>query len=357
MDDRWPNHRINIHDLPPPPPLGFFTSKPLSLDSLPPIILLPSTIPPHAYPLPPSPSSSPLTTPIISQDANETGITDDEYDPDYFPFDTPSQATTINLLGEGTTVTITDDEIVTACQDALDSAYFNKYQSALRLPGLPLVVKFGIPGELEAEFENQRYAATRLDPRIVRVPRVHRYFRRGRRDYILMDYIDGVAKTAYQLEESHYAKLQEILTHFQTITRDRPGPFEVNGTSYRCPFTDTGVELNGDVETLENWTNKVLWKTGHVSFRTARFIFCHRDFAPRNTIWAPNGDVYLLDWLTAGFYPLSFELCAQRNASTKEGDYMFIDRIEKYLESSATQSDLDEAIMMERAWGMASRFH
>jgi thiamine kinase-like enzyme len=59
-------------------------------------------------------------------------------------------------------------------------------------------------------------------------------------------------------------------------------------------------------------------------FRDADIMFqylCHRDLAPRNIVWQDDGSVYLLDWLTGGFYPVSFEICSQRNGISE--DYHF----------------------------------
>ena len=52
------------------------------------------------------------------------------------------------------------------------------------------VIKFGI-GVTESEANNQRGAYQLLDPSIVRVPRVYRFFSQGQNGYIIMEYIKG----------------------------------------------------------------------------------------------------------------------------------------------------------------------
>lgn len=43
------------------------------------------------------------------------------------------------------------------------------------------------------------------------------------------------------------------------------------------------------------------------------FVFTHHDLAPRNILLAPSGDLWLLDWEFAGFYPIYFEYASMQN--------------------------------------------
>jgi tRNA A-37 threonylcarbamoyl transferase component Bud32 len=43
------------------------------------------------------------------------------------------------------------------------------------------------------------------------------------------------------------------------------------------------------------------------------FVLTHHDLAPRNLIVSPSGQLWLLDWDLAGFYPVSFEYAAMYN--------------------------------------------
>lgn len=43
------------------------------------------------------------------------------------------------------------------------------------------------------------------------------------------------------------------------------------------------------------------------------FVLTHHDLAPRNIILAPSGQLWLLDWDFAGFYPIYFEYAGMQN--------------------------------------------
>ena len=46
-------------------------------------------------------------------------------------------------------------------------------------------------GVTESEANNQKEAYLLLNPSIVRVPRVYRFFSKGQHGYIVMEYIEG----------------------------------------------------------------------------------------------------------------------------------------------------------------------
>ncbi|KAL3469893.1 hypothetical protein BJX99DRAFT_251643 [Aspergillus californicus] len=43
------------------------------------------------------------------------------------------------------------------------------------------------------------------------------------------------------------------------------------------------------------------------------FVFTHHDLAPRNLLVSPSGQLSLLDWDLAGFYPVTFEYASMYN--------------------------------------------
>lgn len=49
------------------------------------------------------------------------------------------------------------------------------------------------------------------------------------------------------------------------------------------------------------------------------FVFTHHDFAPRNILLDPCGQLWLLDWDYAGFYPSYFEYASMQNFLTPRG--------------------------------------
>lgn len=43
------------------------------------------------------------------------------------------------------------------------------------------------------------------------------------------------------------------------------------------------------------------------------FVFTHHDLAPRNILVTASGDIWILDWDFAGFYPIHFEYASIQN--------------------------------------------
>lgn len=123
--------------------------------------------------------------------------------------------------------------------------------------------------------------------------------------------------------------------------------------SHGCPFEDGGVDLEGKVETLEKWVKEKLFERQSLTFGTKDFTFCHKDFAPRNIIWGDDGFVYLLDWLTAGFYTLAFEVCSQRNGISEDWNYS--QRIEGTL-GSIGDVNWEHARLLREAWGNCLKY-
>ncbi|KAJ0420233.1 hypothetical protein BJY00DRAFT_141182 [Aspergillus carlsbadensis] len=50
-----------------------------------------------------------------------------------------------------------------------------------------------------------------------------------------------------------------------------------------------------------------------VSMAIEPFILTHHDLAPRNVMVSPSGQLSLIDWDLAGFYPVRFEYAAMYN--------------------------------------------
>ena len=43
------------------------------------------------------------------------------------------------------------------------------------------------------------------------------------------------------------------------------------------------------------------------------YVLTHHDLAPRNLLLSPSGELWLLDWDLAGFYPIYFEYASMYN--------------------------------------------
>ncbi|KAI9820415.1 MAG: hypothetical protein M1832_003748 [Thelocarpon impressellum] len=53
--------------------------------------------------------------------------------------------------------------------------------------------------------------------------------------------------------------------------------------------------------------------TGYVPETPSKFVMTHHDLAPRNLLVDPAGQLWLLDWDLAGWYPRYFEYAAMQN--------------------------------------------
>lgn len=215
-----------------------------------------------------------------------------------------------------------------------------------------LVVKYGF-SVTEEEARNQRRASQLLNPDIVRVPQVQRFFRDDSgKGYLVMDFVEG--KVVNTFTEPHYQKVAAILDHFRQFSGKNPGNIDGQGFSYYCPFPDEGLEVSS-VDKMEEWFNSRLFthqSSGRgIHFRDCNLVLCHRDLAPRNMIWQMDGSVFLLDWLTAGFYPISFEICTQRFGN----DIAFNQKVEEII-SSYTKVDERQLEMICRVWGNIQKY-
>ena len=59
---------------------------------------------------------------------------------------------------------------------------------------------------------------------------------------------------------------------------------------------------------LEEWINQ--WQPKLVNLEEEEFVLCHLDTALENILCMPSGQICLLDWASAGYYPRYFELAA-----------------------------------------------
>ena len=111
--------------------------------------------------------------------------------------------------------TMTDDEVVALCSSPKRELIYGECGSS-RVVKISdqAVVKFGV-GIGEEEARNQMEAYKLLDRTIVRIPRIYRFFSRGRFGYIVMEYIKG--RHLEQLQASDILKIGHIVAYLATI--------------------------------------------------------------------------------------------------------------------------------------------
>lgn len=181
-------------------------------------------------------------------------------------------------------------------------------------------IKFGF-GVREAESINQSKVYELVDPHVVRVPKVHRYFQDTEgRGYIVMDFMEG--KVIDPLEDlSQITTIARILDHLALFRREIPGPLH-HGPPSGLLFLDEAEYAFKDAKDLEQWWNRRLFPGEPVMcLQSCEFVLCHLDVAPRNILWKDGEVPCLLDWASAGYYPRSFEFCAQIMIKGMEGRF------------------------------------
>lgn len=178
----------------------------------------------------------------------------------------------------------------------------------VKLPDCDLVVKFG-PFVSYHEAKNQQKAYGIINPDIVTVPSVHKFFVDDEGwGYIISDFIQG--KIIDPLSDSHIQRLAHILEYFRSITADRAGSL-CGGPSIGLLWPDTNDLAISNVQQVEEWFNSRLFPgDGKVHFDPTPLVLCHLDIAPRNVIWLDDGRICLLDWASAGFYPRLLEFAS-----------------------------------------------
>lgn len=75
-------------------------------------------------------------------------------------------------------------------------------------------------------------------------------------------------------------------------------------------------------------------------------VLTHHDLAPRNMVVDPSGEIWLLDWDFAGFYPMYFEYASMNNF-TPPGTWGVLSRIRWYLFTwmAAGRSDKESQLL------------
>lgn len=229
---------------------------------------------------------------------------------------------------------ISDTEIIRLCKQATPDLLLGHPLSDTKVLKLneKLAVKFGFLLD-EDEARNQAKAYEILDPGIVRVPRVYRYFKGlDKYGYIVMDYMEGETKASIT-ESDQICAMSQILEHFNSIKSPKPGPL-IGGPSYCFLFGDSDPPTFSSLEDMENWFNVRLLDPGaKISFAGLDLVFCHLDLFPRNILWLDCHPPCVVDWSSAGFYPRIFERCSQLITQQPEQNRVILDQTLSQFES------------------------
>jgi serine/threonine protein kinase len=181
------------------------------------------------------------------------------------------------------------------------------------------VVKCGY-GITENDAINQTKAYELIDPTIIRVPRVLRYFNNNDCGFILMEFIEGRLLETIDDKAPYLQHIARALEHFATIKSEVPGPLS-RGLAHGLLWIEADYISPRTIQDIEHYYNTRQLKSSNINLAGYPLTLCHLDIAPRNIIVPSNGPLCLIDWADAGFYPRIFERCTLRLNSRRPGDW------------------------------------
>lgn len=234
----------------------------------------------------------------------------------------------------------TDEELIRLCEQGYSDNIREGYSDSIRVVRISdtIIVKFGLD-VTRAEAATQSLVWRHADPNIFRVSEPYRFFQDKSRGpdltigYLVMEYIEGTSLSTYletatvQEQETAVKCVFKILDHLKTIPLPKgQGPGPIGGGPLRGHlWSDSGIVSRfSSVSEMANWLNQILSdyapnvQKDSFNFESARPVLCHMDLAPRNILWLGGGQLALLDWGSAGFYPSTFEVYAFRTRINQE---------------------------------------
>lgn len=214
---------------------------------------------------------------------------------------------------------LSDQELIRFCPDAAPERVLGKGYRGVKLSD-KVAIKFG-EWFFEDEAENRERARELVDPEIVHVPRVYRFFRDEEGwGYMLMEHVEGQVIDPFE-DPDKLARVVRVMDHFSQIKGEKPASLSGCGICRGLIWHEDEEEVRfDDIAQMEAWFNSRLFPgQSKVSFKGCDLVLCHLDVAPRNIIWEPDGRICLVDWRTAGFFPRVCEFWSHWTILAKEG--------------------------------------
>ena len=181
-----------------------------------------------------------------------------------------------------------------------------------------IAVKYG-HGVKDSEARTQEFAHRSVNPGIVHVPRVHRFFLRKDpswhcpRGYLFMEYVPGklLQDLDLNIKGDIVPRVAKIIKHLGQIQDSQPVPGPIGGGEPEGYFFgDDGARRSfGSVADFEAWLNiRLALRNKSIDLSSQPLVLCHMDLCRRNMILEENDSICLLDWGCAGMYPRYFEI-------------------------------------------------
>lgn len=250
--------------------------------------------------------------------------------------------------------TATNDEIVQHClRSNPDRTIISEFEGGLSVVKLSedAIVKCGY-GVTQLEAQNQQKAYELINPAIIRIPRIYRFFTYGMVGYIVMEYCHGEALSSIQDPNVFLEGMVEVLKHFEQIRCDKPGPFH-GGLAYGQLWLDESIAPSTISDVEEYYNKRQLKLLPKLNLANYPIVLCHLDIAPRNILVLEDKSLCLVDWATAGFYPRLFERCTLKLNIREKDDWnaKLLERLDKLHEDEMFQAKL-----LEQAYYLGQKY-
>ncbi|KAK6393669.1 hypothetical protein LTR81_026425 [Elasticomyces elasticus] len=210
----------------------------------------------------------------------------------------------------------TDADIISFCHE------HQSLQAHLRATSR-VVIREGIAYKYgrvtRQEVDNQRLAHRILDPTIVRVPLIYRYFTSEGIDYLAMK---AVAVQAWGADHDRLDAIVHAVNHLHSFTRTSPGP-ALGGEYGGMLWPEDDPRSFSTREDLERYVNRRLSGTRQkMSFVDLPMVFTHGDLCSRNILCTAQ-EIWFLDWEFSGYYPRTTEIAVlQGDIKGSKEDYL-----------------------------------
>ena len=183
------------------------------------------------------------------------------------------------------------------------------------------VVKCGM-SVTRFEAANQQRAYEILDSKIVKVPRVYRFFTYAGKGYLIMEYVNGQPVSSMMDPDAYLEPTARVLKLFEQTQRIKPGALH-EGLVFGRLWIDDDLITPSTVSDIEKYYNeRQLRDLTHLNLAGYPLVFCHLDIAPRNILVLEDGSLCLIDWDSAVFYPRLFERAALEMNVRKGDDFV-----------------------------------
>ncbi|KAF2804487.1 uncharacterized protein BDZ99DRAFT_525693 [Mytilinidion resinicola] len=151
----------------------------------------------------------------------------------------------------------TEDEIIQHCSRSNpDRNVISELEGGLSVIRISedAVVKCGI-GVTKFEATNQQRAYETINPAIIRIGQVYRFFTSGLNGYLTMEYINCQPVSSVTDPDIYLEPMAKVLKHFEQVQQDKPGLFH-EGLAFGQLWLDYDLIAPATVSDIEEYYNK-----------------------------------------------------------------------------------------------------